>query len=690
MQIMKRLGLLVVGLLLLVACQPSYAQPETQPEAQPQPETQPAAVGLAGTNWVLSGLQGDLPLPSTTVTLQFGDDGTVSGTDGCNQFNTSFVQDGNSLTIAQPGASTMMACAADVMNQATSFMAALAETTTFTATNRQLILQNGGEIVATFVTVSQSLAGTSWEVLSFNNGNDAVVSVIVGSELTADFSAGGQVSGSAGCNNYFANFTSSSGTITIDTPGTAFRLCDEPPGVMEQEAEFLDALASAATYSIQGNMLDLRRADGQIAVLMTRRTIVDLPAPEPPQPDEPPTPWGRVNAAQGLNIRSGPGVNFPVLGVARNGDEGEIVGRSADSRWWAVALPTAPDSIGWASVDFVIASNVENVPVIASPPPPVIPPTPVPQATPTPLPAATPTPAAQISLSADPTTINQGQCSTLRWSVQNVQAVWVYPRGQHFEHFPRAGEGNEVVCPNSTTVYEMRVLQRDGSTVFREVTVTVNATQQPQISFWARSTNINQGDCTRLYWDVQNVQGVWVYPQGQNWERHPRVGQDSERVCPNNTTTWEMRVLQRDNSVVFRQVTINVAAATATPAPPVGGAGSALAGTRWDVIQFNNGNAITSLVGDSHISLNFGTDGRVSGTSGCNNFSASYQVSGSSLTIGQAGGTAMLCDQPEGVMEQESAFLAALPTASNFRINGNQLEIRRSGDQIVVIAQRAP
>ncbi|MCC6167019.1 MAG: META domain-containing protein [Caldilineaceae bacterium] len=677
--------MLALGLLVLSACQPSYAQPAPEPTA-----TEPAVAGLAGTRWLLASLGGDLPLPSTTVTLQFGADGTASGTDGCNQFSTSFVQDGSSLTILQPGASTLMACAADVMHQATAFMDALAATTSFSASERQLVLQNGSRILATFLADSQSLAGTSWEVTSYNNGRDAVVSLIVGSEINADFDAEGRVSGSAGCNSYFAGFTSGNGSITIDTPATTFKFCDEPPGVMEQEAEFLAALSSAATYSIQGNVLQMRRADDQLALMMTRRTVVDLPAPEPNEPNQPPIPWGRVTAAQGLNIRSGPGVNFPVIGVALYGDEGEIIGRSADSRWWATTVPSAPDGIGWVSVDFVIASNVENVRVIASPPPPVIPPTAVPPATPTPLPAPTATPAAQISLSADPTTINQGQCSTLRWSVQNVQAVWVYPRGQHFENFPRAGEGSEVVCPNSTTVYEMRVLQRDGTTAFREVTVNVNATQQPQISFWARETTINQGQCTRLYWDVQNVQGVWVYPQGQNWERFPRVGQDSERVCLDSTTTYEMRVLQRDNSVVNRQVTINVRAATPTPQPPVAPS-DPLAGTRWNVVQFNNGQgAVTSLVADSAISLDFGTDGQVSGTSGCNSYFASYQVNNNTISIGQPGSTSMTCGEPAGVMEQEAQFRAALQSAATFRVTGNQLEIRTGGDQIALVAQRAP
>ena len=142
-----------------------------------------------------------------------------------------------------------------------------------------------------------------------------------------------------------------------------------PPGVMEQESEYLAALESAATYRIEGDLLEMRTAADQIAVMMTRKTAVDLPEP-PPLPT---APWARVTAPQGVTIHAGPGVDYPVIGFARDGDEGEIVGRDADWRWWAVSLPSAPDGVGWVSADLVLAMNVENVPVIEAPPPPVVP-----------------------------------------------------------------------------------------------------------------------------------------------------------------------------------------------------------------------------------------------------------------------------------------------------------------------------
>ena len=296
--------------------------------------------------------------------MTFGADGTLSGSDGCNQFNTTYTEDGDSLTVNQPGASTMMACEDAVMAQATAFMTALAATTTFSVADGQLALSDGSQTLATFDAASSDLTDTAWDVVNYNNGREAVVGMLVDTEVTAYFDAEGMVTGNAGCNQYFAEYSADGNAIAIGMPGVSMRFCPEPEGVMDQETEYLAALQSAATYSIRGDMLEMRTAADQMAVLMTRRAIVDLPEPAP----EPSTPTGVVTGAQALNIRTGPGTAFPVIGVARNGDVGEIVGRSADGNWWVVSVPSAPGGVGWVSASFVTATNADDVPVVASPP----------------------------------------------------------------------------------------------------------------------------------------------------------------------------------------------------------------------------------------------------------------------------------------------------------------------------------
>ena len=256
--------LVVLALLILTACQTAY--PPMPPETDTGADEVLTGMDLAGTSWVLSSLDGSLPLPGTRVTLAFGNDGTANGTDGCNQFNGAYTQDGSNLTFAQPMASTMMACEDAIMSQATAYMNALAATTDFVGSKSQLILRGGDEILATFVAESQDLAGSNWQVVGYNNGRQAVVGVIDGSEITANFGTDGQLSGNAGCNDYSAGYVASGDTLTIGEIATTFRFCESPPDVMTQEAEYLIALSTVATYGMEGNLMVLRAANGETAV----------------------------------------------------------------------------------------------------------------------------------------------------------------------------------------------------------------------------------------------------------------------------------------------------------------------------------------------------------------------------------------------------------------------------------------
>ncbi|MCK4726849.1 MAG: META domain-containing protein, partial [Anaerolineales bacterium] len=59
----------------------------------------------------------------------------------------------------------------------------------------------------------------------------------------------------------------------------------------------------------------------------------------------------------------------------------------------------------------------------------------------------------------------------------------------------------------------------------------------------------------------------------------------------------------------------------------------------------------------THITAEF-KDDQVTGTAGCNNYFASYERTDSTLEVGPIGATRMMCSDPEGIMEQESGYLA--------------------------------
>jgi heat shock protein HslJ len=95
----------------------------------------------------------------------------------------------------------------------------------------------------------------------------------------------------------------------------------------------------------------------------------------------------------------------------------------------------------------------------------------------------------------------------------------------------------------------------------------------------------------------------------------------------------------------------------------------------WVATGLLQGDAFTSLLGGSEITATFDEDGALSGSAGCNTYNASYTTDGGAIEIDAPSSTKMACPEPEGVMDQEAAYLAALPTAVGFRASGGMLEL---------------
>jgi heat shock protein HslJ len=96
-----------------------------------------------------------------------------------------------------------------------------------------------------------------------------------------------------------------------------------------------------------------------------------------------------------------------------------------------------------------------------------------------------------------------------------------------------------------------------------------------------------------------------------------------------------------------------------------------LEGQVWRMVSYANAEGlIRDAVPDVEVTAEF-ADGEVSGSGGCNDYTASYETDGSSIEVGPAAVTQMAC--PEPVMEQEQAFLAGLENAVEYSITGNEL-----------------
>ncbi len=114
-----------------------------------------------------------------------------------------------------------------------------------------------------------------------------------------------------------------------------------------------------------------------------------------------------------------------------------------------------------------------------------------------------------------------------------------------------------------------------------------------------------------------------------------------------------------------------------------------LAGSSWEATAFNNGSqAVIGVVEGTTLTVEFDKDGNLSGNAGCNNFTGTFQLDGDQITIGPLANTMMMCEDPQGVMDQETQFLAALQSAGNYLIEGNVLELRTSDDALAGLFNR--
>jgi len=94
-----------------------------------------------------------------------------------------------------------------------------------------------------------------------------------------------------------------------------------------------------------------------------------------------------------------------------------------------------------------------------------------------------------------------------------------------------------------------------------------------------------------------------------------------------------------------------------------------------------DGTAMTVVDGTSLTALF--ENGTVAGSAGCNGYNAAYETDGDSITIGPAISTLIFCEQPDGTMDQEAAYLSLLQSAESFDLDGDTLTLS-SGDAVIV------
>lgn len=209
---------------------------------------------------------GAMPYTGTTAITSKFSAGKISGDTGVNLYSGTYeAPSGNDISI-KIGPMTLRAGAPAAMADEQQFIKALGEAASYAADDESLTLfdSTGQSLLTYSVYTPTALVGTKWTMTMYNNGHGGFQSAVATSVVTATFAADGTVSGSGGVNNYNGSYKTSGSNITVS--GITSTKMAGPDDLMAQEDAYLAALEKVATYSIEGNRLEMRDAGGAAMV----------------------------------------------------------------------------------------------------------------------------------------------------------------------------------------------------------------------------------------------------------------------------------------------------------------------------------------------------------------------------------------------------------------------------------------
>jgi len=139
---------------------------------------------------------------------------------------------------------------------------------------------------------------------------------------------------------------------------------------------------------------------------------------------------------------------------------------------------------------------------------------------------------------------------------------------------------------------------------------------------------------------------------------------------------------------VFTKITIGLLAAAVISGcgllPFTWGSGQSLENTDWLLISYRGKDAL--IEAESTV---FFQNGELAGSGGCNSFGGQYDllVGNNRIEINDLVSTLMFCVEPEGVMDQEAAFLEILNDAERFEVANERLKIYNSGNEELIFKE---
>ena len=111
--------------------------------------------------------------------------------------------------------------------------------------------------------------------------------------------------------------------------------------------------------------------------------------------------------------------------------------------------------------------------------------------------------------------------------------------------------------------------------------------------------------------------------------------------------------------------------------------------TKWVLDSYGDRDNLQNVIGDTEITATFNSeDNQVTGSAGCNSYFGDYEID-DGLSVGMLGNTEMWCGEPEGRMDQETAYLKILQAAESYEVEGATLTIDCGDDVLIYTASEA-
>lgn len=126
-----------------------------------------------------------------------------------------------------------------------------------------------------------------------------------------------------------------------------------------------------------------------------------------------------------------------------------------------------------------------------------------------------------------------------------------------------------------------------------------------------------------------------------------------------------------------------------TPSLEVTPASASMKGVSWELVSYDSGRiAQESVTLGSTVTARFEQGGILQGSSGCNQYSASYETNGPHLLISTPQHTRRSCHSPPGVEHQEKAYLIDLEKVRTYTIDGDMLRLFDEAGKVVLLFRK--